>query len=83
MKKIYNFEELCKLEPSKTHYIEKYYSDEDGIYSAWIESFDKTERDGHYLSTHTFYGGKTTKEYNKLLIECGFDVELIPYKQIS
>ena len=83
MKKICSFEELCKLEPSKTHYIEKDYSDENGIYSAWIESFDKTKRYGHYLSTRTFYGGETTKEYNKLLIECGFYVELIPYEQIS
>lgn len=45
-------------------------------YSAWIKpKIRDTRSHGHYLSTHTFYGG-SYKRYNKMLTDSGFNVQL-------
>lgn len=68
---IKNWEELSKVDESKTHRIEV-----KGNCSAFL--FRKSdERADYYLSTHTFYGGNSTKHANEVLKKCGFSVTLI------
>ncbi len=85
MKKIHNWEELSKVPPSATHHIQVDVDDDDSDYNTfWIvpnNPIGNTWEEEHYLSTHTFYGGDTTKEYTKLLQKCGFNVELISWEQ--
>ena len=57
---------------------ENYYIEVDHYYGCgWIRAKDETMRD-EYLSTHTFYG-ETYKGYEKILRDCGFDVELVTW----
>lgn len=70
--KIWSWEQLSKVKPSKTHKLNIIPCD---CYGWIIKNVKINERD-EYLSTHTFYGGDTTKYYNNKLAECGFDVEL-------
>ena len=75
MTKISNWEELSKLPPSKTHYL-----DVDSYYGkGWIR--DLNNNSGIiYLSTHTFYNQRNVKNANNKLNKCGFDIELISWE---
>lgn len=74
MIEIHNWEELSKLPPSKTHHI---YIVKDESRSAYDSYYIESEKDIFYLSSHLFYGGLVTKEYEKLFKKCGFDVKII------
>ena len=76
LKQIKTWEELAKLEASETHELVIEKDPEDSAYDThWIRN-KKTKKE-HYLSTHTFYGGATTKETNKLLKRCGFNAVIV------
>ena len=81
MIEIKDWDDLAKLPPSKTHYIDVFHTDtgEDayGYNSYWISPFNRIADEEHYLSTHVFYGGETTNEYNELLVKCGFNAKII------
>lgn len=68
---IRNWEELSKVPPSSTHRLRV---DLD-LGGADIYALDGAYC--HYLSTHLFYGGEPTIQYNKTLKKCGFDVNII------
>ena len=76
MIEIKDWNDLAKFPPSKTHYIDVEVDEDKDYNSYWISPFDKSKHE-HYLSTHTFYGGETTKEYNKLLKKCGFNAKIV------
>ena len=72
--KIRSWEELEKCETDDYYIVvDKRY------YSGCIESKHNPDEYVAYLSTHMFYGGATTKGYEKLLREKGFNIELVPY----
>ena len=73
--KIWSWEQLSKVKPSKTHKLDITPNDCYG-WIGWIVKNVKINEHDDYLSTHTFYGGDTTKYYNKKLSECGFNIEL-------
>jgi len=78
---IKDWNDLKKLPPSETHYINVVHTDtgEDayGYDSYWISPFDRIVDEEHYLSTNVFYGWKITGQYNELLVKCGFDAKII------
>lgn len=81
MIEIKDWNDLAKLPPSATHYIDVVHTDtgedEYGYDSYWISPFDKITGNEYYLSTHTFYGVEVTDEYNELLKKCGFNAKII------
>lgn len=73
MIEIKDWDDLEKLPPSKTHYINVVRDEKSrSLDTWWISPFDRVVDEEHYLSTHVFYGGEVTKEYNELLVKCGF-----------
>lgn len=73
--KIYTWEQLAKVQPSKTHKLDI----DVEMCCGWIIENIKTMND-IYLSTHTFYSGDTTKEVNDILQTCGFEIELVSWE---
>ena len=74
MTKIHSWEELSKVPPSKTHHI---YIERDKKDLAYDSYYIESDKETFYLSSHLFYGGEVTKEYQKLFNKCGFDVEIV------
>lgn len=77
IKRIKTWEDLANLKESETHKIIIEKDSEDSAYDTyWIQN--KKTKSEYYLSTHTFYGGETTKEINRKLKHCGFNAQIIP-----
>ena len=78
MTEIKDWDDLEKLPPSKTHYINVARDEKSrSLDTWWISPFNRIADEEHYLSTHVFYGGKTTNEYNELLKKCGFNAKIV------
>ena len=77
MIEIKDWDDLEKLPPSETHYINVVRDEKSrGLDTWWISPFNRIVDEEHYLSTHVFYGWKITDEYNELLVKCGFNVKI-------
>ena len=71
MIEIKDWDDLAKLPPSKTHYIDVVRDEKSRNSDTWwIIPFNRIVDEEHYLSTHVFYGWKITDEYNELLVKC-------------
>lgn len=68
---IHNWEELSKVPPSRTHRIEV----DPEMGNGYIYARSGNTYDGHYLSTHTFYGSQHYHS-TRLLRKCGFNVTI-------
>ena len=78
MIEIKDWDDLEKLPPSKTHYINVVRGEKSrSLDTWWISPFNRIVDEEHYLSTNVFYGCKITDEYNKLLKKCGFNAKII------
>ena len=78
MIEIKDWNDLAKLPPSETHYINVVRDEKSrSLDTWWISPFNRIVDEEHYLSTHVFYGWKITDEYNELLVKCGFNARII------
>ena len=78
MIEIKDWDDLAKLPPSETHYINAVRDEKSRNSDTWwISPFNRIVDEEHYLSTNVFYGWKITDEYNELLVKCGFNAKIV------
>jgi len=73
-----DWDDLEKLPPSKTHYINVVRDEKDSdLDTYWISPFNTVKDSEYYLSSHTFYVEHTHKYTNEILKKCGFDAKIV------